>query len=1536
GESESELGMKSRRERRKRSKRELYEEEPRVSQTRLWLKQNWLPLTLLLLIFLFGLLLRSYYYYPPATENGYILSGNDPYYHKRVVDYVQDEHEHLIFDPLLSYPDGALNPRPPLFDWSVAIFGLLLAPFFGGDVSASTWHVMLFSPSFWGALTVFPVYLIGKEMFNKKAGVICAFLVATMPSHVERSPLGFSDHDAIVLFFVVLSFYFFIRALNTLVVRDKWVENWRAFRDIPKGFKEWFRYNQKSVAFAVLAGMSLASIALIWKGFLYPVVIIIVYFFIQVVLNKLRNKDSLGVSLVTIISLAITALLPVPYYYGNSMNYVIEPAMEILLAVIVVSAVLVPTRDSPWLLVFSVLAAIMISGILLLMYVFPDIGSTYFSGQGYFAENKVFSTIAEAQAPDYSRAMFSYGVVTTFLALFALVLSIVRVAKDLKAHYLFLTIWGVTAVYMAVSATRFIFNAGPIFAIMSGWMVYAIVQKLDFRKMLKHYRSLKGGGYFYALKKSVKVRHIVGVLFLAFMIVLPNVWLGWDAGVPFGEKKSVDVLVYDTLPDFMKPEEYDSDEAGNKTRYPDGVNTMYNRTNLNELKYFGAFGHGFPADYWLDGMRWLSEQDTELPIEERPGFISWWDYGFWAIYLGQHPTAADNFQGRVQYAGSFISAKNESEGIALLIARLLEATRANYVKDHGEARLTDGVREVLVKHLGQEKADEIEDVVDNPTKYKKEVLDNPGRYGYYSSDLVADVTPIYAVLQRWIPEMMDDDEMTWLLHDLQEETEWNLRYFAIDSRLFPYGPQNTGIFYAPLKLSDHRINEDNEPYDYLRTIITAGGRQYTLEEFKEAREDNPNIEVTDYKLEYYEPFLGSMLLKCYLGYTLEEIGTSDTSVANVEPNLPAVHSTNYFPMQGWMMRHFRLVYRTAYWNPYNQTEYKFHPEDWIAMSDIDANDKVRELEEDGIDNDGNGVVDDRGEGGVVTSGLRSGVVFLKYYEGAYLNGTVTTYNGTPIPNVRVTVHDEYSIPHDTMLTDENGSYHLLAPPGNVSVIVSSGGFGDDQYAPYKRLSLVETNNLNRTNVNISDDQAMRRQVDEDSDGIWDYYITQDFQVAPNSLEGRMFWDNNSNGMLDGDDLNISYGQVIAQNLDLEMNLTAETDENGLYKFNELMPGNYNLSYDFHGHIFDLEDTISVTTRAQEKKDIPIRLGRIEGSLFSSSVGVMTGEEVQLFDKINTTTVTTVTDSEGNFTFHWLPIGNYTLLVELDGYDTYEEDIDLGLSEVAKHNITLATSTYVEGNTTIASSGSILANVTILFEGYDESAGITRLAASNETGYYAVNLRDGSYLVSAKHDIGEDTPFIYIGRLDAQGGQITHNVALERSVEFHGTVYFDYNNNGSIDGLDIRQFLELSFESAKGTLTSITNSKGFYRVYLPVGDYTMYVHEDSAILNETFSLIEELSVTQQEAVEYDIELDMGQMFMGSVHHDKNGDGTWEVSEGLGPAEVTFTNERGLTIDLMSDENGQFSINLPKNEDYNLTIVYPDFETLILTDMSLSEL
>src|SRR5207245_10365705 len=94
---------------------------------------------------------------------------------------------------------------------------------------ASSWNAVLFtfllSTGLFGALTVFPTYALGKEAFGRRAGLIAALLLAISVGHLQRSASTDADHDAFTLFFVVSTFYFFLRALKTMN-RKRWCEHW--------------------------------------------------------------------------------------------------------------------------------------------------------------------------------------------------------------------------------------------------------------------------------------------------------------------------------------------------------------------------------------------------------------------------------------------------------------------------------------------------------------------------------------------------------------------------------------------------------------------------------------------------------------------------------------------------------------------------------------------------------------------------------------------------------------------------------------------------------------------------------------------------------------------------------------------------------------------------------------------------------------------------------------------------------------------------------------------------------------------------------------------------------------------------------------------------------------------------------------------------------------------------------------------------------------------------------------------------------------
>jgi dolichyl-diphosphooligosaccharide--protein glycosyltransferase len=96
---------------------------------------------------------------------------------------------------------------------------------------------------------------------------------------------------------------------------------------------------------------------------------------------------------------------------------------------------------------------------------------------------------------------------------------------------------------------------------------------------------------------------------------------------------------------------------------------------------------------------------------------------------------------------------------------------------------------------------------------------------------------------------------------------------------------------------------------------------------------------------------------------------------------------------------------------------------------------------------------------------RRAVIIAKYYEGAFINGSISC-NNTPLPYVYVVVFDKFGIPHDNMLTDANGHFNLLAPAGNITLQFS--------YANEVLLKEITFNGTNNATFSpISEREAMR-------------------------------------------------------------------------------------------------------------------------------------------------------------------------------------------------------------------------------------------------------------------------------------------------------------------------------------------------------------------------------------------------------------------------------------------------------------------------------
>ena len=968
-------------------------------------KRAWFVAACLVVLFLAALFLRAYWNLDAAnpSEGEYVLSGgSDPYYHKRAVDAIQDNgFKHLIDDPLLNYPAGSGNPNPPLFQWSIAVAGLLLDPLLPGDLAASTWQATLWTPAIFGALTLFPIYFIGAALFDRRAGLVAALLWTVSTSAIDAGGLGLADHDSTVIFFTTLSFLFYIQTIRHFRGDGNWVGRWGAGGGIGSGMGRLFRERRTGFGYALLTAISLAAVALTWKGFNYVLGIMLLYAGIQLVVDHFRNRDTTGLYLATLLTGLVGVMIALPYYAQANVANFLTPTWYLLGFFALAGGILVVTRDLPTIIVLPVLAGIALLGIVAAFFVVPTVARSLLYATVYFKQTRVYETIAEAQGADLPQIAFSIGPVAYLLALFgALYLLFTRTAQRSRAWVatgiaaavfagvmilagvtgaimavfgqsdafftyalplftglaaavavlwfvslltlnesrpiVFALVWLAVALVMASSAVRFLINAVPVLAVFAAFMIVWILDWLDFAAIRKSLAANRGNTW-QGLRKGTRPLHIVAAILIALLFVFPTTMLAADAALP--------------------PEAED--------KYRSGSDSPFVQSFFSER--MGAYGGGFGSvKPWIPALEWLDEYDANITDPaQRPAFLSWWDYGHWAISIGNHPAVADNFQNGYEFAANFILSQDEAHAIQLMAARTAEAPGADL-----QAALT----------------------------------------AVGSGDPAGDA----AKVARWEPVNLTLAQSAALLAKVEEQTGKKIRYVAFDIRMLPYDNPQTpsidqnSIFYAPVTLKGQETDE------YVTTRVNVGGSYVTVDEYRElARDPIRRVAAQGERLEYQETFFDSMYYRGFVGTPTEPPQTGPALGDTLET---AVNN----PRPGYGLQHFRAVYMGDVTRIYRGGD-PSAPASYVYYPDI---------------------------------------VILEYTPGAVVSGTVTE-GGQPLSGVTVAAFDDagrllaesfgaasidpadYNVPHSQTMTGADGTFSLRAPfaleGGNVTIVAQREG-----------------------------------------------------------------------------------------------------------------------------------------------------------------------------------------------------------------------------------------------------------------------------------------------------------------------------------------------------------------------------------------------------------------------------------------------------------------------------------------------------------------
>lgn len=240
------------------------------SNRRLWI------IVVLFALAILGLIMRL-----QPLRYGVYLYEFDPYFQYYLTKYLINNGLHSWFDltrettrNLWWYPLGRdiyKTEYPGLAMLGVIVYYILKPIVFWLDQETLLLYISTILPSFMGVLEILFVYLIVKEIYDYRAGLLAALFQAFIPAALDRTIAGFYTKLGFGVTYILITVYFMIRALNS-----------------------------KRIIYAILAGLFFGVICLTWGGYSYAFLIFIAYAILIVITGR---NDEIFVKYYTIVTL---------------------------------------------------------------------------------------------------------------------------------------------------------------------------------------------------------------------------------------------------------------------------------------------------------------------------------------------------------------------------------------------------------------------------------------------------------------------------------------------------------------------------------------------------------------------------------------------------------------------------------------------------------------------------------------------------------------------------------------------------------------------------------------------------------------------------------------------------------------------------------------------------------------------------------------------------------------------------------------------------------------------------------------------------------------------------------------------------------------------------------------------------------------------------------------------------------------------------------------------------------------------------------
>ena len=576
------------------------------------------------------------------------------------------------------------------FGWLLAIITWIVG--LGSPTQHTIDVVAVYYPAVLGALTVIPVYFIGKELFGRWAGVLSAGLLAVLPGEfLGRSILGATDHHVAETLFSAVTLMFLILAVKVASQRRL------TFGHLKR--RDWATIG-KPIIYSLLAGIFLGVYIFTWLGALLFVFIISAYFIIQFVVDHLKHKSTdylcfVGVTLF-LVTIIISLAISVDALYLVSLII----ALFIPLVLNGVSRLMTGRQIEPayYPLALLVLGA---AGFGLFHLVSAPLFNAMLNAFSIFNPKGAQLTTIEMQRLLFPQGEFTldiaWGNFTTgfFLSFVSLAILVYLVIKQGEAEKTILFIWSLVILAATLGQRRFGYYYAVNVALLTGYfsvLIYFAVQLLVdyFRGASISYswqQLLESAGFKERLVSQVEISpkldyyQVLGVsrnathkqIRRAFRELVAKYHSDRNYSDKADNRFRLISKAYEVLSNPGKRAAYDRSEytlatkAGRRTMpkkggRPIAVSYVVMALAVPVIFFVVFFGNIKPAiavagavqyapsDAWVSSLTWMRGNTPEpfdnpdfyyaLPKQPPPGerykypksaygVLAWWDYGYW-------------------------------------------------------------------------------------------------------------------------------------------------------------------------------------------------------------------------------------------------------------------------------------------------------------------------------------------------------------------------------------------------------------------------------------------------------------------------------------------------------------------------------------------------------------------------------------------------------------------------------------------------------------------------------------------------------------------------------------------------------------------------------------------------------------------------------------------------------------------------------------------------------------------------------------------